>query len=370
MTKEQPEEVLQDNSSTFAAAEKRSNEIWADIKVNPGRFRMLTGDRPTGSLHIGHYFGTLKNRVMLQDTGIETFIVIADYQVLIDRDSADSIGDNVREIILDYLAAGLDPDGKKTTIFTHSHVPELNQLLLPFLTLVSVAELERNPTVKEEVRAANISSMNASMLTYPVHQAADILFCKGNIVPVGRDQLPHLEISRKIARRFNERFSPKKSLFPEPAALLAEVPHILGLDGDSKMSKSRGNAVFLKWTADETAKAVKKAKTDSERMITFDPDNRPEVANMLRLLGLCSGETPDSWATRIGDGGGGRLKQELADALNAYFAPMRERRLKLAAEKDLVGRILTAGNARARNEAAKTLHEVRVAMNMDYGLKI
>lgn len=372
MTKELPEETpqetSQDNASTFAAAEKRSNEIWADLKINPGRYRMLTGDRPTGSLHIGHYFGTLKNRVMLQNTGIETFVVIADYQVLTDRDSAEAISANVQEIILDYLAAGLDPFGKKTTIFTHSHVPELNQLLLPFLTLVSVAELERNPTVKEEARAANISNMNASMLTYPVHQAADILFCKGNIVPVGRDQLPHLEISRKIARRFNERFSPKKRLFPEPAALLAEVPHILGLDGDNKMSKSRGNAVFLKWTADETAKAVKKAKTDSERQITYDPERRPEVANMLRLLGLCSGETPESWASRIGDGGGGRLKQELADALNAYFASLRVRRLQLAADKDLVARVLTMGNERARLEASKTLNEVRAAMNMDYGL--
>lgn len=357
-----------DNSSTFAAAEKRSDEICADLKINPGKYRMLTGDRPTGSLHIGHFFGTLKNRVMLQNAGIETFIVIADYQVLTDRDSAAAIGENVREIILDYLAVGLDPFNKKTTIFAHSHVPELNQLLLPFLTLVSVAELERNPTVKEEVKAANISSMNASMLTYPVHQAADILFCKGNIVPVGKDQLPHLEISRKIARRFNERFAPNKRLFPEPSALLAEVPHILGLDGDNKMSKSRNNAVFLKWTADETAKAVKRAKTDSERTITFDPTSRPEVANMLKLLSLCSDETPQAWADKIGDGGGGRLKQELADALNAYFAPIRAKRLELEADRDIVAKVLKTGNERARVEAAQTLTQVRQAMNMDYGL--
>jgi tryptophanyl-tRNA synthetase len=367
MTDELPQSEQSDQAGTFAAAERRSNEIWADLKINPGRYRMLTGDRPTGSLHIGHYFGTLKNRVSLQNEGIETFIVIADYQVLTDRDSAAQITENVREIILDYLAVGLDPFNKRTTIFSHSYVPELNQLLLPFLTLVSVPELERNPTVKEEVKAANISTMNASMLIYPVHQAADILFCKGNIVPVGKDQLPHLEISRKIARRFNERFSPKKAVFPEPAALLAEVPHILGLDGDNKMSKSRGNAVFLKWTADETAKAVKRAKTDSERVITYDPDKRPEVANLLRLISLCTGESPEACATRIGDGGGGRLKQELTDALNAYFAPMRERRAALASEKDLVARVLKAGNERARAEAVKTLQEVRRVMNMDYG---
>lgn len=358
----------QEQLSTFAAAERRSDEIWQDLKVNPGRYRMLTGDRPTGSLHIGHYFGTLKNRVHLQNTGIETFVVIADYQVLTDRDSASQISDNVREIILDYLAAGLDPFNKQTVIFAHSHIPELNQLLLPFLTLVSVAELERNPTVKEEVKAANISSMNASMLTYPVHQAADILFCKGNIVPVGKDQLPHLEISRKIARRFNERFSPKKRVFPEPSALLAEVPHILGLDGDNKMSKSRGNAVFLKWTADETAKAVKRAKTDSERRITYDPDNRPEVANLLRIISLCTGTSPEAWAETIGDGGGGRLKQELTDAINAYFEPMRARRASFEADKDLVAKVLGKGNQRAREVAQETLKEVRRAMNMDYGL--
>lgn len=353
--------------TTFEASERRSKEIWADLKVHPGKYRMLTGDRPTGSLHIGHYFGTLKNRVHLQDQGIETFVVIADYQVLTDRDSAAHIADNVNEIVLDYLSIGLDPFNKRTTIFAHSHVPELNQLLLPFMTLVTVPELERNPTVKEEVKAANISTMNASMLIYPVHQAADILFCKGNIVPVGKDQLPHLEISRKIARRFNERFCPKKALFPEPAALLADVPHILGLDGDNKMSKSRGNAVFLKWTADETAKAVKRAKTDSERHITYNPDQRPEVANLLRIISLCTGEAPEVWAERIGDGGGGRLKQELTDALNSYFAPIRARRLELATEKGLAAKVLKAGNERAREEAVKTLVEVRRAMNMDYG---
>src|SRR5690606_24963638 len=141
MNEDQPQA---DNLSTFAAAERRSNEIWADLKINPGKYRMLTGDRPTGSLHIGHYFGTLRNRVLLQNAGIETFIVIADYQVLTDRDSAAQITENVREIILDYLAVGLDPFGAKTTIFAHSHIPELNQLLLPFLTLVTVPELERN----------------------------------------------------------------------------------------------------------------------------------------------------------------------------------------------------------------------------------
>ncbi|MGE5788998.1 MAG: tryptophan--tRNA ligase, partial [Myxococcales bacterium] len=177
---------------TFEASIERSRRLEADLQVNAGRHRMLTGDRPTGRLHIGHLFGSVQNRVRLQNLGVDVFVVIADYQVLTDRDSADAISENVRELTLDYLACGLDPEQGKTTIFAHSHVPELNQLLLPFLTLVTMAELDRNPTVKEEIQAAGLTRINACMYTYPVHQAADILFCKADVVPVGKDQLPHL----------------------------------------------------------------------------------------------------------------------------------------------------------------------------------
>jgi tryptophanyl-tRNA synthetase len=178
---------------TFEEAVRRSQVLRDDFTKHPKRYRVLTGDRPTGALHIGHYFGSLKNRVELQELGVETFIVIADYQVLTDRDSVDSIPENVRELLLDYLAVGLDPATGRTHIFCHSHVPGLNQLLIPFLTLVGMGELDRNPTVKEEIEAAGLTTVNAAMYTYPVHQAADILFCKGNVVPVGKDQLPHLE---------------------------------------------------------------------------------------------------------------------------------------------------------------------------------
>ena len=183
---------------------------------------------------------------------------------------ADAVGANVREAILDYLASGLDPENGRTFFFSHSHVPELNQLLLPFMSLVTTAELDRNPTVKEEIRAAGLRQVNALMYTYAIHQAADILFCKGNVVPVGRDQLPHLELTRKIARRFNERFSPEAPVFPVPDALLSDLPVVLGTDGQ-KMSKSRGNTIMLKMTAEETAKAIKGAKTDADRHITYDP---------------------------------------------------------------------------------------------------
>ena len=357
-------------SDTFEEAVRRSQVLRADFLKNPTKYRLLTGDRPTGPLHIGHYFGSLRNRVELQQLGVDTFIVIADYQVLTDRDSVDSIPDNVRELVLDYLAVGLDPSTGHTHIFCHSHVPALNQLLIPFLTLVGMGELDRNPTVKEEIDAAGLTTVNAAMYTYPVHQAADILFCKGNVVPVGRDQLPHLDLSRKIARRFNQRFCPDdRPVFPEPEALLSNAPKILGLDGAQKMSKSRNNAVMLRATADETAALVKKAKTDTDRHITYAPEQRPEVANLLLLASLCTGEAPDAIAARIGDGGGGALKKAVTDALNDTLAPVRARRAEMAAHAgDVVRDTLRKGIAHANAVADATLQEVRKAMRMDYGL--
>ena len=355
--------------STSEEAQRRSRALHAEFARNPTRFRVLTGDRPTGPLHIGHYFGSLKNRVELQHLGIETFIVVADYQVLTDRDSVDRIPENVRDLVLDYLAVGLDPGSGCTHIFCHSHVPALNQLLLPFLTLVGMGELDRNPTVKEEIDAAGLTTVNAAMYTYPVHQAADILFCKGNVVPVGRDQLPHLELTRRIARRFNQRFCPDDApVFPEPEALLSDATKILGLDGSQKMSKSRNNAVMLRATADETAALVKKAKSDSERTITYDPERRPEVANLLLVASLCTGQPPEALAAQIGDGGSGALKAIVTDTLNEELRPIRARREALAADPQVVTDALRRGIARANAVADATLREVRAAMKMDYGL--
>ena len=172
----------------------RSAELEELIGRDASRFRILTGDRPTGPLHLGHYFGTLRNRVRLQDLGAEVFVLIADYQVLTDRDNAEHLEEYVTGLVLDYLAIGLDP--ARAVIFTHSAVPALNQLLLPFLSLVSVPELQRNPTVKDEIAHSRQAAVSGLMLSYPVHQAADILFCKANLVPVGQDQLPHLELTR------------------------------------------------------------------------------------------------------------------------------------------------------------------------------
>lgn len=347
------------NEGSYEAALKRSDQIQADLPQHPENYTMLTGDRPTGRLHLGHYFGTIKERVRLQDLGVNTNIIIADYQVITDRDTTEHIRDNVYNMVIDYLACGIDPE--KTMIFTHSAVPEENQLMLPFLSLVTEAEMERNPTVKAE-QAASGHALTGLLLTYPVHQACDILFCKGNIVPVGRDQLPHIEITSKIARRFNERYG---HVFPEPHGLLTDAVEIPGLDG-RKMSKSYGNAIALSATEEETAKLIKKSQTDSERMITFDKENRPGVSALLTTAALTTGRTEQDIAAEIGNDGAGALKRYVTESVNAYLAPIRERRRELEGQPEMVREILHEGNRRANEIANATLDEVREAMGMVY----
>ena len=366
-TQADAETASDSESSSYDAAQRRSREIEADLARDASRYRMLTGDRPTGRLHIGHYFGSLANRVRLQDLGVDSWILVADYQVITDRDGVGPIRERVLSLLVDYLAVGIDP--ARSTIFTHSAVPALNQLMLPFLSLVTDSELRRNPTVKAEL-AASQRPMSGLMLTYPVHQAADILFCKANVVPVGKDQLPHLEQTRVVARRFDEsygRSDAAHAVFPQPDALLSEAPNILGTDGQ-KMSKSRGNTIEIGMTAEATAKIIKKAVTDSDRTITYDPVGRPEVANLLLLASLCTGRTPQSWADEIGDGGAGRLKAVVTEAVNATFAPIRARRAELEADEGHLLEVLAAGNARANEVAGATLDEVRRAMGMAYDL--
>ena len=348
------------NEGSYEAALRRSNQIQADIAAgNAAKYTMLTGDRPTGRLHLGHYFGTLVERVRLQNLGINTNVIIADYQVITDRDPTKHIADNVINMVIDYLACGIDP--AKTMIFTHSAVPAANQLMLPFLSLVSEAELQRNPTVKAEMEASG-HALTGLLLTYPVHQACDILFCKGNIVPVGRDQLPHIEVTSKIARRFNDRYG---KVFPDVAGLLTSTPLIPGLDG-RKMSKSYGNAISISMTEQETAKLIKKSRTDSERFITFDPDNRPGVSALLTTAGICLDRDPADIAAEIGNGGSGMLKKIVTEAVNGYFAPIRERRRELEGDLDYIRDVLADGNRRANEVADATLAEVRQAMGMVY----
>ncbi|MET3804210.1 tryptophanyl-tRNA synthetase [Nakamurella sp. UYEF19] len=354
-----PHDDAQKNDATFRRAEMRSAGLESEIVRCPAAHRVLTGDRPTGDLHLGHLLGTLANRVRLQRLGVPMTLVIADYQVITDRDHAGPLRNRVRTLVADYLAAGVDPD--RTTIFPHSAVPALNQLMLPFLSLVTDAELRRNPTVKAETQAAG-RPLGGLLLTYPVHQAADILFCGGTLVPVGRDQLPHLELTRAIARRFNERYGP---LFDLPDALLSPVPLLLGTDGE-KMSKSRGNAIALGADETSTARLIRSAKTDWLRQITFEPDARPEVASLLQIIASLSGRSPVDVAAEIGDAGSGALKALAVDVVNDSLRPLRARRRELLADPGYLDGVLLAGIAEANATANDTLHRVRSAMGMDY----
>nr|WP_050515114.1 tryptophan--tRNA ligase [Streptomyces rimosus] len=355
-----PAEAAPADALGTSAARTRSAELEKLVREDPGRFRVLTGDRPTGRLHLGHYFGTLHNRVRLQDLGVEMTVLIADYQVLTDRDVADQLPRHVEDLTLDYLAAGIDP--ARATVFPHSAVPALNQLLLPFLSLVSVAELNRNPTVKDEIAHSRQSAVSGLMFTYPVHQAADILFCKANLVPVGQDQLPHLEVTRTVARRFNDRYGRGTAVFPEPEALLSSAPLLLGTDG-TKMSKSRGNAIALAAGVDETARLIKGARTDSDRHITYDPAGRPEVSSLVLLAALCEDRDPRQVADEIGTAGAGALKKRVTEAVNERLAPIRARRAAYERDRGYVRQVLREGAARANAMADATLDEVRRAMN-------
>lgn len=340
-----------------AAALRRSADLEAEIQRGPAAFRILTGDRPTGRLHVGHLLGSLRNRVRLQNLGVEVIVLVADYQVLTDRRAGPDLTDTIRGQVADYLAAGIDPD--RSLIFAHSAVPQIAELMLSFLALVTDAELHRNPTVKAEIEATG-RPPNGLLLTYPVHQAADILFCHANLVPVGLDQLPHLELTRLVARRFNAQYGP---LFPVPDPLLSATPLLPGLDG-TKMSKSRGNAIALAATDDETARLIRRAPTDAERLITYEPVRRPGVATLLDLLAAARGEPPPAVAEQIGAGGAARLKGELTEAMNEALRPLRARRRELAGQPGYLDEVLRHGNARAREIAADTLRGVHCALGL------
>jgi tryptophanyl-tRNA synthetase len=341
----------------------RSAGIEAELRSAPQSFRILTGDRPTGPLHLGHYFGTLQNRVRLSGLGADVLVLVADYQVITDRDTGPGLGTEVLSLVADNLAAGIDPG--RATIFAHSQVSALNQLMLPFLSLLSVAEVGRNPTVKEEFSAGGGGVMSALMFTYPVHQAADILAFRANLVPVGKDQLPHVELTRTIARRFNQRYSPQREFFQPPEPLLGVVPLLLGLDGQ-KMSKSRGNTIPLAATEDATARLIKGARTDTQRHVSYDPAGRPEVSNLVLMAAMCQGRLPAAVAAEIGGGGAARLKTVVTESVNEHLRPLRARRRELAADRAYLRAVLRRGNDRAVALAEDTLRSVHELMHMAY----
>ncbi|HEY1618658.1 MAG TPA: tryptophan--tRNA ligase [Streptosporangiaceae bacterium] len=361
----QPEDIADPpgQRETLLATQRRSTRLEAAIASDPASFRVLSGDRPTGALHLGHYFGTLRNRVLLQNAGVELFVLIADYQAISDRTVTARLREDVLGLVADYLAIGVDP--ARATIFAHSQVAALNQLMLPFLSLVSMAEVNRNPTVRSEIATLGEASVSALMFSYPVHQAADILSCHANVIPVGKDQLPHVELTRSIARRFNDRYSPDEPYFREPAALLSEAPLLLGLDG-RKMGKSLRNAVAIGATADETARLIASARTDAEPSISFDPERRPEVSNLLLIAALCRDTSPAEMAAEIGGRGAAALKAAATSAVNDRFAEIRRRRTELASDPGHLRSVLAAGAERAAAIAGETLDKVRSLMHTRY----
>ena len=328
------------------------------------RERILTGDRPTGRLHLGHYVGTLANRVKLQDA-YETFLLIADHHMLTTRlERLDEIERNIRDVVLDDLSVGIDPD--KVTIYLQSLVPQTAEIHLLFSMLVTVARAQRIPTLKEVMRDNEIAQPSYGLLGYPILQAADILCVKGDLVPVGRDQESHIELTREIARRFNELFGP---VLPVPEALIPSEVLLPGTDGSSKMSKSLDNAIDL---ADDPATVKRKVMgmyTDPNRIRATDPgrvEGNPVFAYHDAFNSDAAEVADLKERYRAGRVGDVEVKQRLVAALERFMEPIRERRARYAARPALVDEILRAGSERARDEASRTLHEMRAAMRLDY----
>jgi len=328
--------------------------------------RILTGDRPTGKLHLGHYVGTLANRVKLQQT-YELFLLIADYHTLTTHPTRENVmrtRQHGREIVLDYLSVGVDP--QHAMIYVQSDVPEVAELTLLFSMLVTVPRLDRMPTLKEVMRDQHIAQPSLGLLSYPVLQAADILLVRADLVPVGADQESHIEVTREIARRFNTYYG---EVFPEPEALIGDVPMLIGTDGQTKMSKSLNNAIYL---ADDEATVNEKVMqiyTDPKRVRADIPgtvEGNP-VFIYHDVFNPNTAEVDDLKARyRAGKVGDVEVKTRLATALNAHLDPIRERRAVLLAKPERLREIIVEGSKRARAVAAETMARVREAVGIAY----
>ncbi len=331
---------------------------------------ILTGDRPTGKLHIGHYVGSLKNRVELQNSGnYESFIMIADQQALTDNSrNPEKIRNSLIQVALDYLAVGIDP--AKSTILVQSQIPELNELTMHYLNLVTLSRLERNPTVKAEIKQKNFeNSIPAGFLIYPVSQAADITAFKATTVPVGEDQLPMIEQAREIVRSFNTIYG--KEVLVEPKAVIPEgtIGRLPGTDGKAKMSKSIGNAIYLADEADVIRQKVMSMYTDPNHIKVSDPGQIEGNTVFTYLDTFCTDkETLQEMKDHYRRGGLGdvKVKKYLNEVLQAELEPIRNRRKEF--EKDIpeVYRILKEGSEKAREVAASTLKEVRETIGLEY----
>src|SRR5204862_3203026 len=319
------------------------------------RKRILTGDRPTGPLHVGNYVGTLANRARLQDE-YETFLLVADHHMLTTKlDGLSEIEQNIRDDVIDNLAVGVDPE--KVTYILQSLVPQIPELHLYFSMLVSVPRVQRIPTLKEQLRDHGLAQPTYGLLGYPVLQAADILIVKGDLVPVGRDQESHVELTREIARRFNELFAP---VFPVPDALIPEGGMLPGTDGSGKMGKSLGNAIFLTDDSKTVEKKIRAMYTDPNRIHPTDPgrvEGNP-VFVYHDVFNPDKAEVEDlKRRYRAGTVRDVEVKEKLIVAVEQFLRPIRERRAQYASDPRAVDRIIEEGSARAREEARKTLHE-------------
>jgi tryptophanyl-tRNA synthetase len=325
---------------------------------------ILTGDRPTGPLHLGHYVGSLVNRVTLQDRYTQ-FIIIADMQALTDNfDNPQKVRDNIIEVTLDYLAVGIDP--KKSTIFIQSLIPEIAELTVIYLNFVTVARLQRNPTVKSEIQQKGLEShLTAGFLMYPVHQAADITVVKGTLVPVGEDQLPMIEQTNEIVRSFNRTY--QSNVFPEAQALIADVARLPGIDGKGKMSKSLGNAIALSDDADTVAKKVMNMYTDPDHIHVQDP-GKVEGNVVFSYLDIFDTRTQEveQLKEQYKRGGLGDvvLKKRLIEVLNTFLDPIRTARAHYAADLSYVHQVLKEGTQNTRAVAAETMSQVRSVMKL------
>ena len=326
---------------------------------------ILTGDRPTGRLHLGHYIGSLRRRVELQNAGgyEKMFVFMADVQALTDNaENPEKLRQSIVDVALDWMAAGLDPE--KCILFIQSHIPELAELTTYLMNLITVSRVQRNPTVKTEIKMRNFeANIPLGFFCYPVSQAADITLFKATTVPAGEDQEPMLEVTRELVRRFNQIYAP---VLVEPEIMLPEnltARRLPGTDGKEKMSKSLGNCIYLSDSADEVWQKVRSMYTDPTHLNVSDPGH---VEGNAVFTYLDAFSTDAHFHYRRGGLGDMKCKKFLNQVLNEFLEPMRQRRHEL--EKDIpeVYNILRRGTDRARETAAQTMDEVRKAMRIDY----
>jgi tryptophanyl-tRNA synthetase len=330
------------------------------------RKRVLTGDRPTGRLHLGHWVGSVANRVLMQDD-YECFFIVADLHTLTTRPEKEEIAaipGNIREMVLDYLALGIDAE--RSHIFVQSAVPETSRLALIFSMLVTLPRLERLPSIKDMAASAKLDVLPFGLVGYPVLQAADILLPRADVVPVGKDNAAHVEITREVARRFNYLYG---DVFPEPELLLSDVATLPGIYGKQKMSKSLGNAILVSDSAEEVSALVRRMYTDPNR-VRADVPGRVEGNPVFIYHDAFNPNTAEvedlKDRYRSGTVGDVEVKAKLAAAINAFLDPVRQRRAQLACEKGMVEDILATGNRTMREIARDTMSRVEDAMGLTY----